>query len=159
MVKNIFIIVLCIMATMILAGNSFAGDKADGVYTVASPGSTDLVNTFKIDQKPWLFVQYGDVLNLIPRAKWFDPAGDVFKSTVTLAGTNGFWLSLSDHLWGKVAEHGEWDIKALAGKGQDKVVLGKAHFSVTPEPIGSLLFAIGAGALGIIKRRRDKSRA
>jgi len=153
------IIALCISASVALSTNSFAADNDDGVYTVASAGSTEFVGTFALNQKPWLFVKANDALNPIPRSKWFDPTDDKFKTTQTLAGAEGFWLSFADNDWSSITKKGEWSIKALEGKGEDKKKIGKAHFIVTPEPIGSALFMIGAGALGMIKRRRSRKKA
>jgi len=158
MLKKILAVILCISASMILVSNSFAADKDDGVYTVAFAGSTKYVGTFNLDQKPWLFIKSTGDLNLIPRSKWFDSVDDKFKNTQTLANEKGFWLSFSDNYWSDIVKHGQWRIKALEGKGQDKNRIGSAHFIVTPEPIGSALFMIGAGALGIIKRRRNKNK-
>lgn len=137
-------------------------DTADGVYTVASAGSTSAVSSFKMEQKPWLFVKAMSQLNPIPQTQWTNPSNGLFTNTSTLAGNNGFWLSFSDQEWKGATAKGKWTVNAtdkLNGVGPEMKQLGSANFVVTPEPIGSALFLIGAGALGLIKRSRNKSRA
>lgn len=155
MARRITALIIILLAVFALSNSAFAGDKADGVYTVGFSGSTDRVSVFAPNEKPWLFVKSDEALSLIPRSRWFDPSSDKFKNSIILAGSQGFWLSFTDDYWANIVQPGNWRVKAFEGKGQDRTLLGRARFVVTPEPISATLFVIGAGVLGIAGKRKN----
>lgn len=76
-------------------------------------------------------------------------------------GTGKLTTGLHD-VWFKIepAPTSEDLVLSFAANGNNKYAyVDNLHVAATPEPIGAALFVIGAGALGIIKNRRNRKKA
>lgn len=105
--------------------------------------------TFKRNEIPWVNVDLKKKDSSI--LGWWGSEGN--QNTISESGFirgSSIKLSLADSNWPALQKVDSYNIH-LNG-------YGTLHATVTPEPIGAALFALGAGALGIIKRRRGKTK-
>ena len=119
--------------------------------------------TFKWDETPYLLMHF-DHSGTVSES-WMSPITKTLYQFTVADGqtTNPIDLDSKDKWvlntlpdWLSSREKGiwTWSVEAVGGT---KVQNG--CLTVTPEPIGAALFMIGAGALGIIRNRRNKKKA
>lgn len=143
------------------------------IYTVGDKFETTEKSVFGWDEKPWLYIKLPDIGYEFDKTKsfWWDPKGvnDVShknKSNIIKRedSDNEMWLSFKDITWfNKLREVGEWEIKANSklffpsNPYIDNITInGLARCTVNPEPVSSVLFLLGGGALAIAGRFRRK---
>jgi hypothetical protein len=156
---GLVVITLCMGS---LQAHADFDDTADGFYTVASNGSTDYVNEFALNgAKPWLYINapLTTVLNGMALSWWDAPSESAPEFMfVNPVSSNQIWVSLNDSVWDSIKEVGTWNVDAYYSlstldSGSFTVVSnpGAASFTVTPEPVSSVLFLLGGA--GLIARR------
>lgn len=132
------------------------------IYTVESDGSTTFEDEFTLTgEKPWLYMNIpGDpVLNGLAISWWDAPSNTqqelVYDGSVS---SNQVWLALDDATWDSIKEVGAWKVDgsySIVTNNFDVVQeKGSANFTVTPEPISSVLFLVGGA--GLVARRFRK---
>ncbi len=142
----------------------------DEIYTVGDKYETTEKSVFGWDEKPWLYIKLPDIGYEFDKTKsfWWDPKGDDDESDKHKSNLikredsdNEMWLSFKDNTWLKIREVGEWEIKAKSKlffpDNPNVTINGLAKCTVTPDPISSALFLLGAGALGsrsLLRKRR-----
>jgi len=171
--KKLPIIFLIISFALIIPRMSFAALPYDEFFAVGEKGSEIQKSKFTKAQKPWFYVKFDDGIRYLYSDNSFlvyDPVDDGVSASYkyskdTILSKNKFWFTFSDKEWLQIKQLGAW--KAYAKSVQysidrcfSKTIFnGRASFSVSPEPIGTALFLLGAGTLGIIRHRRNKNKA
>ena len=158
MVKRIrFLIVFC--SLMILSCTAFAAFEK--LYMVDSEGSTTRKENdiFDWDETPWLYIKLDKDNYNIVSSWWYTPtSGAVYYADADPDNVFERWLTLDN--WDSVKEVGEWEVNALyyyAFAPCDKFGEGCTRFTVTPEPLGCALFALGGITLALIRKKRKSA--
>jgi len=134
----------------------------DEIYMTSGNGTYDVRDTFGWDETPWIYFK----MPTDPNNFHFGikaPSNDKYKFLDKEVGSE-FWVSLDNLFedkdggsmfsWDDIKEVGLWDLDAqYASLGSSAAGKGDLTFTITPEPISSLLFLIGGGALVAIRRK------
>jgi hypothetical protein len=156
------LILITLWMNTLKAHADVAKDTADGFYTVAFDGSTDYVGEFALDgDKPWLYINIvsDPVLNGLA-ISWWDEPGNVQQELVYDGSVNAnqVWLALDDATWDSIKQVGAWKVDGSYSVVTNNFDVlqekGTANFTVTPEPISSVLFLVGGA--GLVARRFRK---
>jgi hypothetical protein len=171
-----FILVLGLVA--VFAQAAFADDGA--TFSTALKGDSGFIetSTFFLDQKPWLHINVPDTFSKDwTFSFWNSPeeGSSTFLSNVfneyiyQKVGNYDIYLTFSDDKWEDIAYLGDWEVSAatvLQKSSNDScpswwtrlaAYSGTAKFNVvTPEPVSSVLFLLGAGTLAYATRKRKK---
>ena len=159
---RLVLLVSCVW--VILSGNAFA--KIKDIYMTNSAGSFLERDSFGEDETPWLFLKLKKADDQVEGDWWFwnkgnqggqefsfdtaDPSPNLeIEDSVNSDGTKYLWLTRKDIDNVKASKHW-WHIYAHSGNS------GAAKYRVTPEPVSSALFLLGAGALAGVRRLRKK---
>ena len=173
MVKNFFLIILIILGVCLFSAN----DKAEAVtnwdfYTTdkdssalkaefamhEQPYSYLFVNKEKFSSTPlemdikwtWLYNGQEEYLERYYHLPW-----DEF-----LDNNENFQIWETPSLWPDINESGLWETKvswkALLSDGWTGYHNRSTSFTVTPEPVSSLLFVAGGASLAIFRYKRKK---
>lgn len=166
--KKLIFAVFGLFITFSQVNAAWALVQYDQIYTVGAQGSEDAKDTFGWNEKPWVFLQFPTGTHQYDSeemfSEWslgpednfyFDSSEDIFYKS-----GNKAWVAFSDTNWNAIKQHGEWEISSLTVFYKDgdpkKTAIGSTTFTVSPEPVSSSLFLLGAG--GIFARRlRRKS--
>lgn len=155
-------IIVFLFFTAILTTNVFAG--FDEIYMTDAEGSDTEKTIFNWDETPWLYVKLPDSNLNVTVAFWESPNSSYYF-TNSMGSNQEYWFSLDSGVdssgnpvtWDDVKELGVWNINAgyfYAGGGSGE---GTASFTVTPEPVSSILFIAGGAVLAgrrYLKRKR-----
>ena len=146
------------------AGDSFL-DPYLSFHTVAASGLTEATTTFDLSEKPWLYIKrnsafYETDINSIIWYVGTDPGISIIKGydefnwNATDTYTEA-WVAFKGSEWvDSFSKEGVWTITTnIYGdtNGAD------TSFTVTPEPVSSVLFLTGGAAL-FLRRRKKGSR-
>lgn len=171
-------------AVVILPGNVFAeqignnnksGSGIVDIYMASflgynSAGSFLERGSFNEDETPWLFLRLKDSVNQVKGDWWFWNKGNQERllsfDTTNLSeslwdkresgnsdGTKNLWLTRLD-IEDVTASDKWWKINNVHSSNPKGG--GAAKYHVIPEPISSVLFLLGAGALAGVKRLRKR---
>ena len=145
--------------------------SSQGPYTVGGFGDKTEKNLFSPDEKPFSFVEF-DPHNLNPgqnlQIDWFWQFGDtkIFHDTRTINAPNLFspgplrlWDSLNN--WDSIKKSGDWHVVTQwfnpdNGTGRGGSGTQAFTFTVTPEPVSTLLFLVGAAPIALRLSRKTK---
>lgn len=152
MYKKLFMVLaVFIFSLAVLAGSAFAAVTITELYTVGASGDSTLQDTFTLDETPWLYFEVSGGSKwdtYTAESWWFDP-GSTQQGYVTIdyAGDVTYiWQSLSN--WDSVKSAGLWTVDAKYSKSKWNSDTANTSFTVTPEPISSILFLTGGATLG-----------
>lgn len=148
--------------TVILTTNVFAG--FDKIYMTDAYGSYTEKTSFNWNETPWLYVKLPLQKLNATSAFWEGPLGSYYFTNSMGFGQKR-WFSLDSGIdsngnpvaWGDVKKLGAWNINAgyfYAGGGSGE---GTTSFTVTPEPVSSILFIAGGAVLAgrrYLKRKK-----
>lgn len=166
MKDKLFLIVLVFTFSIVLTGNSsLASINApfDAVYMVGSEFSTIEKDIFDLnDPAPWLYVKTPETHPFdLTLALFSSPSSNVYWAAEFFSPSQEIWVSLDDAVsgitpknWNDIAEVGIWNVSAiysgisLGPVPQFDSYVGSTSFTVTPEPLSSLLFITGAAVFG-----------
>ena len=163
MIKKIVCsLAICLFGLMAF-GNTFA--IASTFYAEMADGINGNVKTeFGWNETPWLHLHLSPVEAWTVSGSFWNSPSDEYFLTKTDSVVKDIWVSLDSGedsagnsvSWNSVREMGEWDIDgayAIAGVEQGTYSL---DFTVTPEPVSSILFLVGGVSLAAVRLRRRK---
>ena len=180
--KSFLILIMCFFAVVLLAGNVFAkngqgngksGLNGNGIVDIymTHEDSFEEYDTFCENDTPWLYLKVKDSVTKVTGDWWFWNKGN--QSSLLSFDTSNFDMDLwsmkdvpdnSDdtrNIWlsrldlENVTAHDQWwhvtNVHSSSPNGG-----GATKYHVTPEPVSSMLFLVGAGAFAVASRRRKK---
>jgi hypothetical protein len=176
--KRILTSLIGFIAVIGITHSAFADTPTASFSTARLDGSTftDTAN-FSLDQKPWLHISVPDTnfSSDWTLSFWNYPApgSSYFLANFLIGyydykkvGTSDIYLAFNDSQWGLIKKDGDWNISAatiLASSSgpylstQLQAYSGNTNFTISPEPISSLLFLLGGGAfVGAARVRKQK---
>ncbi len=167
MYKKIFIgLVVLVSAVSLAPGTSFAktGSEVDigTIYMVDSYGSTTQQDVFALGVTPWVYFEIPSGVgsrNIAAQTSWYYE-GELQESFPVLIreGTTEVWYSLDT--WESYQSVGSWCVLAQYDATSPYTTgKGTAKFSVTPEPVSSVLFLAGSATLGFRHFRKKRMNA
>jgi hypothetical protein len=155
------ILYIMVFLILILTNNTFA--EFEKIYMVNEEGSFTEQSIFELNEIPWLYTQLPEpgIYNIMV-TWWLSPSGEQYY-THTLTDAQDFWISLNDGYdtngnsveWFDIMKVGDWTVNASYHYATGEVGSGSTNFTVTPEPVASLLFIVG-GAVLTFKYYRKK---
>lgn len=155
--KLVLILAVLFMA---FAGNACANGTSGGfdeIYMTDHYGGTDERSTFGWDDKPWLYLKLPAAGVAETNSTWTDPLGADSLTDENVSGLIEVWLGFDN--WNEIRRAGLWHVNATYDflYTSDPSGSGACTFTVTPEPVSSVLFLLGAGVLGAgLKKRSGK---
>lgn len=143
-----------ILFSIIVITNTTFADFEE-IYMTDDDGSFIKKNNFGWNEQPWLYL-------LLPKAGlstvnswWEDPNKEYHLVTAVIEEYDDeIWLNLAN--WNTIKKLGEWNVRASYFYATGEIGAGSTRFTVTPEPISSVLFLIGGAAL--VTRRYYRTR-
>lgn len=155
MAKKIrFLIVFC--SLIILSSTAFAAFEK--LYMVDANGSNVEKNVFDWSETPWLYLKLPVAEYNVTSSWWTSPSDQYFYTSTTPSSYQELWLTLNN--WTTLREVGLWKVSALyyyANNPCDEHGVGYTSFTVTPEPLGCALFAVGGIALALFRKKRKST--
>jgi len=156
---------LCFYAALLLTAVMTNTALADfNIYMADEEGSSTQQTIFEWDEKPWLHIElpYPDKYN-VAVSWWVSPTGDLYY-TSTLNNADFLWISLDSGFdttsnpvnWFDVREVGDWTVSASYHYASGAVGSDSTSFTVTPEPVSSVLFVVGGTVFALKRYRRNK---
>ena len=159
--KKLFMALAVLVFSLVLvSGTAFAKTyNITTVYTVDSYGSTTLQDTYAWDEVPWLYFELPTNAGsnmIVASSSWYDESGDLQYSISNdySKGTTQIWQTPGNN-WNPLL--GDWSVTAsYTAKGPKTNGTGATSFTVTPEPISSILFLTGGATLGFRRFRKKR---
>ena len=151
-----------LFSVFVLANSAFAVQPSFYIHMTYNDGNTeDVVTTFGWEQQPYLYIHLPSEARTYT-ISWWDPPGgelfyDCFKVTI---GEDEVWHTLGDWFDDPDGSRqlGLWNVRAdyssFTGSGSDTT-----SFTVTPEPLSSVLFLIGGISLAAFGRKKLRRRS
>jgi hypothetical protein len=125
------------------------------MYMTNADGSYATQTTFSPTETPYLYIHSAFYTDQVMASFWNDPAGTTNTANFGPSTTRDKWLTLD---WNTVAKTpGQWTVNGYNFDNNFNLASGSTRFSITPEPISSTLFLLGAGALAARLRRKQKA--
>lgn len=113
---------------------------------------------FDFDETPWLYIKLTEESDNFIKTLWRAPSLEVHPEDTLPDETDEWWISLTD--WETEKEVGLWRISALlylVGTPDASDVDYSTSFTVTPEPMGCALFALGGVTIALFRLRRKRT--
>lgn len=158
--KKMFLILFPVVFALLINKNIvFAG--FDSIYMVGDSTSITQKTTFGLDETPYLYMNLpGDGSLYTVWSWWHDPAGNTYwDGTAPIFDSTNYqvWLPLTHWFqWENVKTAGIWTIDANYYFSNNQSGTGVTSFTVTPEPISSILFLLGGSALAFRQHKKRK---
>ncbi len=143
------LIIIFLFMAVLVTNNAFATTPIpsfDEIYMTSQNGTTDIRTTYDLNETPWLYLKLTESSLNFTGSWWNDPDNDVHFVSHGPTTDQKIWLSLD---WGNVKKVGQWDVNAFYSAANGTYGSGDTHFTVTPEPISSLLFITGGATLAL----------
>jgi len=147
--KAVAFVVLLLIGGLVLSSSAEAAwDRFENVFMTNAQGSSTPQNTFGWNETPWLYVKLkGGADNLA--TNWWK-IGDYAHNLQVVRGhsDSDWYISLANWHTSGIKRPGNWQVY-IAGFFNDGSMYQEncAFFTVTPEPLSSTLFVLGAAAL------------
>ena len=142
--KTIVRSIVILMFLIIPIGSAYA---CDGSFTITDELGIDKLN-FGFDETPWLKINLNSTDAGI--TGWWkqqcSTGHDISENNITMGST--ITRPLTKWNWPTSAEAGTYQVKLYGYAAQS--------FTVTPEPVSSILFLIGGASLVGFRRRKKK---
>jgi hypothetical protein len=165
--------VAVLLATAALANH----DDSFLLYPTAGPGDVTPKTVFALSETPYIYMHLPDpgpvvdpeVDNVgnLSGLRWISPSSGSFFNVNASAINAETWFSLDTGFlpggtpttWDAVKELGEWNVTGGFFYTGGPADFAETSFTVTPEPVSSVLFVSGGLALlaGLRKRRSRKT--
>ncbi len=144
-------------------------DPSSGPFMVDAPGSTTPKDTFSLNEKPVVFLEFDrdsleTRLPLLVGWKWIvenDTTASFAAKLISDFPKDSLLIWGQANNWDAVKKVGDWQVETswlnvgfldLKGGAGSKLI----NFTVTPEPVSSLLYLAGSApiAVGLYRRRK-----
>jgi hypothetical protein len=158
--KKVRGLLLTLFTLTLVINNVFAAEfPITTIYMTDGEGSYIQKDTFSSNEIPWLYfrvpIDPGD--QKVTSTSWWS---DIFGNSYQVRERENeidIWHSIKR--WNSIKTEGLWIVEAeySFGTGRDKVWgSGSTSFTVTPEPISSILFVTGGATLAVRYWRKKK---
>ncbi len=134
------------------------------IYMVGGLGDTNPQTNFGWDDTPWLYLKLPDPAPATVGSWWYNPSFfpyQGFEVVCPQTTATDRWLAISN--WEDVKAMGDWTVYGMhwyeAGTYTPSFDSKSTTFTVTPEPLGCSLFALGGLSLAFLRWKRNKVRA
>lgn len=136
-------LIIFLFMAVLFTNNAFA--SFDQIFMTSQNGSTDIRTTYDLNETPWLYLKLPESSLNFTGAWWNDPDNNAHFVSQGPTTDQEIWLSLLD--WSTVKEAGQWNVNAFYSAANGAYGTGSTSFTVTPEPLSSLLFIVGGATL------------
>ena len=140
-----------------LANSAFAvgAGTFDKIYMTDADGSTTPKDSFGWDEQPWLYLRLLEPGFNLTLSFWKNPDNKKYFD-IDVDWDQDIWHTLK--YWDDIKELGEWHVSAMYFQpgSNDWIGRGSADFTVTPEPVSSVLFLVGGISLAATRLKRRK---
>lgn len=151
------------LSILVSLNSAFAISGFEEIFTTDSFESHTPKVNFGWNETPWLYLNLPSADFNASASFWNDPEGESFLVSA-FSNDDEYWLSLDNGWdssgapvnWSEVRRMGQWNVYASFLYATGGSGTGATNFTVTPEPISSILFLIGGAALAT--RRYYKTR-
>lgn len=114
------------------------------VYMTSNSSTYDLRTSYDWNETPWLYMDLRDSIFNVTGTSWIDPDNDTTIFNYGENSSNEVWISLSN--WNTIKKAGDWNVFTYSAYVDGEYIIESAEFTVTPEPLSSILFLIGGFA-------------
>jgi len=140
---------------------SFDAIKMVGTNDATDPLSRVEKSLFGLNETPYLYLNLPDNTSSgflndfhLTGSVWTGPIDFPLPSGLEFSNSEELWLTLP--YWDLVKEPGHWDVDAAFFYVDGMKGKGSTSFSVSPEPVSTVLFLAGGGILAVALRRKKK---
>ncbi len=141
-----------LFAGLVFGASAAAHADSFSVDPVDADGSTTIRTIFGFDETPFIHLHLPDVGLNFSSSFWNSPTGTSYFTSHGPNTDQDVWFSLSN--WTTARELGEWGVTAGFLSAQGSSGSGQTSFTVTPEPMSSVLFVVGVLTLAATTRRK-----
>lgn len=158
MKKRILCFLIFVFSVVFFMGTRAEAFSFEEIYMTNAEGSTTQVDVFGRNEQPWLYLKApesdpADQLR-VDWSWWHSPDQGISQSFGTTTDTVA-WLTLD--AWDSAKRLGGWDVYAAYFYTGGEKGGGSTNFTVTPEPVSSVLFLLGGLSLfGFEYKKRKK---
>lgn len=124
----------------------------EAIYMTDSYGTTPKT-IFDWNEIPWLYIRLPEDGFNVTLAFW--ESHDLTVNNSYAGYAQEIWLTLGEDKWYDIRTLGEWEIQARYTQ-SPYVGSGSTSFTVTPEPLSSVLFVTGGATLAALRCWRRK---
>ncbi|MDP2923960.1 MAG: PEP-CTERM sorting domain-containing protein [Candidatus Omnitrophota bacterium] len=171
MKKTLLILFVAGISLFILNSSAFAAAKWD--FKTTEKGSSDLKTEFGWDEKPFSFLFIDqDKFSPVPseldiKLTWLYGAEEQYSERFyhlswsnNLGPKGNFRIWEDPDRWNDIRQVGDWIAKVSWSANVDDTWTSNfnksANFTVTPEPLSGILFAVGGVALAFFRKKKSK---
>lgn len=128
----------------------------DAIYMTDSSGSFISQTIFDWGDTPWLYLKLPESGLNVTQSNWKDPDSNYYFIGSDPGTEQEIWLSLND--WDSIKRTGLWEAEAVYSYASGSFSSGSTSFTVSPEPISSILFVTGGATLAVRHYRKKKKK-
>jgi len=161
-----FLAAIGFISVAVFVNNTFANVNYSQMFTVGSSGSTKPKASFSPNEKPTLYLKLPDTTYDFSFTEtdwdWLGDEGNSHSPAPVSQAGSDIWVSFSDEQWTQFNREGEWHIDSISTLFDNgnftSMVTGSTTYTVTPEPVSTVLFLSGFGAFALAGSKRRKRR-